>query len=550
MAHIRGRQPIGVNQPPSGGSLYPFVNPSPDIKYLLGDFFIAFDDLPDVVKYPLRVKWLYGFGTHAVPPPSGSPAPVHAQDIVVVDANNYVVFDSTQATSFKTDDWDSRLTIVEWESDDAVCRCTFHYEWTVSDITDGQTVTYDNHIVPVNGELQADTWYKLPKRVKSIVVGTQSVSKNKVIFKEGYNIGLNANTALSPLNVTLRAFSRSKRLVPGTRLTNQVVISSAPGLGLGVYAACTDTQPQVKKLNGVTGNSFQNYTFDSEGCLRSQRPVGLLSYSPRTLNYGDFNLNSAQSRAALKLSNDCTCCCACEYFARTYQGLKRQWFLFKDIATAAEKTRDDFQKNINRWNIQKQIREADNIRIRISVDGNCKIRYGIALCNSSKCCLSNIRVYVTWLQYLNGVLQTPTLATYSCPPVLIDGPPSCDNIEKNLPEVLDAHGQILRFNVDYADPQAVITISGKHCLPDCHDANDGSLKTILHVGIAWNAASVDPGSGAACTYPSVTQADFPADVQAVWTAAGVTAEVLYHTQTSSSLTVVDKSNPFCQQCDC
>lgn len=550
MANTRGRQPIGINQPPSGGSLYPFVNPSTDIKFLLGDFFISFDDLTDSFVYPLRVKWLYGFGTNSVTPISGYPAPTHAQDILIVDANNIIVFDSTQATSFKTTDWDSRLTIVEWESDDIVCRCTFHYEWTAGDIANGSTITYDDYIVPANGELQADTWYKLPKRVKSIVVGTQSVAKTKVVFKEGYNVGLNANVELTPLNIDLPVFTRSKQLTTGTRLTNQVVISAAPGLGLGVYPACTDTQPKLKKLNGAVGNSYQNFIFDSEACLRNQRPVGLLTSNPRVFDYGAFELNSLESKSTLKLSNDCTCCCACEYFARTYQGLKRQWFLFKDIATEVEKTRDNFQNNINRWNIQKQIRETDNIRIRISVDGNCKIRYGIALCNSSKCCLSNIRVYVTWVQYLNGVRQTPTASTYSCPPVLIDGPPNCDNTEKNLPEVLDPYGQILRFNVDYADPQAVITIAGKHCLPDCHDANDGSLKTMLHVCITWEAASVNPGSGNACVYPSVTQTDFPDDVQAVWAEAGITAEAVYHTQTTSSLIVVDKSNPYCHQCDC
>ena len=69
MSNPRGRQSIGVNQPPSGGSNYPFTQPSDDIKELLGDFFVSFDDIDEEIVYPLRVVWLYGFGDVSVSAP-------------------------------------------------------------------------------------------------------------------------------------------------------------------------------------------------------------------------------------------------------------------------------------------------------------------------------------------------------------------------------------------------------------------------------------------------------------------------------------------------
>lgn len=146
MANTRGRQPIGVNQPPGGGTNYPFVQPSSDIQYLLGDLFVSFDDLDDTYVFPLKVSWMYGFGTNAVAPPAGYPAPTHAQDIIVTDANDVVVFDSTTATKFTSDVWDSRLLILEWTNTDSILRCVQHTEWTQADIDDGLDKVYDDYI--------------------------------------------------------------------------------------------------------------------------------------------------------------------------------------------------------------------------------------------------------------------------------------------------------------------------------------------------------------------------------------------------------------------
>ena len=212
MSNPRGRQPIAVNQPPGGGSLYPFVNPSPDILYLLGDFFVSFDDLSDEIVYPLRVAWMYGFGTNSVSPPSGWPTPTHSHDLVVVDANDVIVFNSTLATRFTHSTWDNRLLILEWTNADRVCRCTKFTAWTQADIDDGQTITYDNYIEPVNGELQADCWYKLPKRITSVQVGLTNIKHKRIKLSEGYNVTLENLQATNVLLVTYQPYNKQNKL--------------------------------------------------------------------------------------------------------------------------------------------------------------------------------------------------------------------------------------------------------------------------------------------------------------------------------------------------
>lgn len=89
-----GRRGIGVNQPQSGLD-YPLIAPSADIQYLLADFYLAYEDTAQEFVHPLRVKWLYGVGCAPNTAPSWAPTPTHAADILIVDATNRTVFNST-----------------------------------------------------------------------------------------------------------------------------------------------------------------------------------------------------------------------------------------------------------------------------------------------------------------------------------------------------------------------------------------------------------------------------------------------------------------------
>lgn len=551
MSNTRGRQPVGLNQPPSGGSAYPFVSPSDDVIYLLADFFVSFDDLADEVVYPLRIAWMYGFGNVNVSPPAGWPSPTHTHDLVVLDANNAIVFNSTTAIRFTTEVWDNRLLILEWTNEHNVCRCSLHTEWTESDIIDGQSRSYDNHIVPTRGELQADTWYKLPKRLLSLRVGLTQIKKSSVTFAEGYNVKISQVVDLAAANVDLAGISATKSLIEGTRLTKKILIESSPTAGLGVFPGCVDEEKVIRTINLVRSNVHQNFIYDSEGCIRTQRPVSLTSTSPRIFNYSAAGLlTQAEASSAILVSNDCTNCCDCLYFAQTYQGLKRQWYLFKSTAINAEEVRDVYAKNKDRWIAQKQIREANMLRVRISLDGNCKIRWGIAFCNASKCCINNVTVYLTWLQYLNGVPHNPIRPQFDCLPVMLEGDAECDGPIPIVSDQTNVHGNVSKFNWDYSNPQTVTTLYGRHCIPDCNSYPEGALKFRLHVCISWESVAKNPATGEVCVFPAVQYTTIPAEVRSIWETSAMALPANIKDEKITPLTVTDKSNPFCHRCNC
>ena len=555
MSNTRGRQPVGLNQPPSGGSAYPFVSPSDDILYLLADFFVSFDDLADEIVYPLRIAWMYGFGNINVAPPAGWPSPTHTHDLVVLDANDTVVFNSTTAIRFTTEEWDNRLLILEWTNEHNICRCSLHTEWTESDIIDGQSRSYDNHIVPERGEIQPDTWYKVPKRVLSIQVGLTNITKSSVTLAEGYNMQISKSDTITdtPLN-TLGVFGlqTTKLLEEGTRVTQKLLLEAIPLAGLGIFPSCIDQEKVIRTINQVRSNTHQNFTYDSEGCIRVQRPVALASPTPRVFSYGAASLpTSAAAGSALLVSNDCTNCCDCLYFAQTYQGLKRQWFLFRSTARTAETVRDRYAQNKARWLVQKQIREANVLRVRVSLDGNCKVRWGVAFCNASKCCLTNVTVYLTWLQYLNGVVQTPIRPQFDCLPIMLDGDGQCDGPVPIVSEQTNAKGNVSKFTWDYSNPQTVTTLYGRHCMPDCKSYPNGDLKFKLHVAITWEAALKDPATGEVCVFPEVQYSEISEEVQSIWeTSPGMALPTNIKDQKITALTVADQSNPYCRRCDC
>lgn len=550
MSNPRGRQPIGVNQPPGGGSLYPFVAPSGDILYLLGDFFLSFDDLPDEIEYPLRVAWMYGFGSVIVAPIPGYPTPTHSHDLVVVDANDVVVFNSVAATEFTARSWDNRLLILEWKTVDKVCRCTKHTAWTAADIADGQTISYNNYIAPINGELQADCWYKLPKRVTSLQVGLTNIAHTRVRLDEGYNIGITRLEDTATSNLQLPNLTQTKFLVEGTRNFHRIAISAVPGNGLGTFPGCVGSDLVIRTVNRVRSNPYQNFTLDADDCIRYQRPVGLLSAMPREFDYAAFDLTQEEAASALELNNDCQNCCDCTYFAQTYQGLKRQWFLYKDVADLSQTTRDVYASNRQRWIEQKQIRETDMLRLRLMMDGNCKIRWGVGFCNASKCCIGNVKIYLTWIEYVNGVVVSPTISQYNCPPAYINGSAQCDGQVAILPETFGSKQTVFVYSFDYSDPQSITTISGRQCVPDCNQLPESAVKIALYAAVTWENISDNPATGEPCTYATVPTESIPAEVQAIWNAVGVTAPAAVYSQKLTPISIVDKVNPFCKRCDC
>lgn len=558
MADPRGRQPIGVNQPPSGGTNYPFTRPSSDIQYLLGDFYLSFPDDICQHPYPFHVAWLYGFGTNPVSPPAGYPTPVNSHDILVRDGNGVTVFDSTASeVTYSSSVWGTRLLIHEWldETGFTVCRCTEYTEWSQADIDGGLDKTYDDYIVPTNGELDARTYNKLPQRLVNIKVGLTNISGN-VLFDEGYNIGLSADTTagvISQLGLADIGIDAPRTLViPGVRKTNYITLSASPGSGLGTFPSCDETTPAdivLRNLSGALADDKGNISFDETGCLRYQRPVSLTNLSPRQFVYASPSLDSQTSRAAIEMLNDCGPCCDCEFFARTYQGLKRQWFLYQGIATDAENVRNTLKSNVDRWHAAKVCRESNPLSLSVLPEPDCKIVHSAIYGNTSKCCLRNIHFRFTFYYYRDGILiNPPALSYYDCNRTEILGDP-----QTNGPERIALLGDYPVYEAisDYANPQSTTRVTFRFCFPDCEENDRVKIRTDVYwEGFHSNEKypAYPDTTVSTCTYPDLVVDD---DTLALWSASSLGVpgyDVRYNKETK--LITTNPLNAYCTQCEC
>jgi hypothetical protein len=524
MADPRGRQPIGINQPPGSGTNYPFKRPSSDIQYLLGDFYLSFPDDMCQLSYPFKVAWLYGFGTNAVSPPTGFPTPTHTNDIVIQDGSGVTVFDSTTAgVSYSSSVWGTRLLIHEWVDEDShiICRCTEHTEWTQADIDAGLDTTYDDYIVPTEGELDSRTYNKLPQRLNTVKVGLSDLS-GEITLEEGYNIGLASADSTSDIaQVTLADLGvegSPVSVVAGTRKTNYVTLSAVAGSGLGAFPSCDDVAPTgllLRRLNGAVPDEKGNVIFHAEGCLRSKRPVTLTSVTPRTFSYGDPSLTAAEAKAALKLLNDCGPCCDCDNFVRTYVGLRRQWILYEGIAQNAEVARDRLSSNITRWEAQKLCREADPLRLSLLSEKQCSMAYSVVFGNTSKCCLRAVHFRFTVTQDVLAPATAITPYDLQKTKVYMDGQSGA------VPYVLIGNYPVYEIIVPYCNPQSNTRMTFRLCFPGCSNLTRVKIRTDVY----WEGSSSNeqypnyPSLALDCNYPTVT---IDSATQALWLDSSLT----------------------------
>lgn len=248
-----GWQSVGIQQGPGLGSDYPFRAPSDDVRYLLGDLWLTYDDFDNVFVPPLRVAWLSGFGTGPVSNPAPY-TPTHARDLVIIDSLNQVVFNSTAATSFLENAWGDHLTTLQWLTATAALRCTRHTGPPPWD----PTRVWAQYIVPQSGELDSHTYQRMPKRVRSLVVGLARFDLGNVTLLEGFNINLKVTVA--PSN-------------DGGRRVNQLAIRGQPGDGLGRVPGCVESDVNIMRINTVAPTDSGDFTLDASGCYRIQRPV-------------------------------------------------------------------------------------------------------------------------------------------------------------------------------------------------------------------------------------------------------------------------------------
>ena len=424
----RGRQGLGVVQPQSGLN-YPLVAPSADIKYLLADFYLSYDDDGEYLAsttpavHPLRIKYLYGVGCVDNTPASGFPANVHAADVVIVDANERVILNTNSANvSFNVQPWGDDYKIYEWKSSKAVCRLVAYTTWPDNDgvYTDDDTRrNYNKSLTPANAKLDERAVYKMPRRLLSIRVKngqtTTAQYRNKITFVNGYN------STITPAAGTTVDF----------RNNTNVLFSTVAGSGLGKYGDCGDTTTTVPitKINGVSGNAG-HFLISGTDCLWARRPVSSVgvgggggSTAERLLaEDGSFliteatdfdywvnetNTSSAtnagyssyivspSTTAHQQIGADCQPCCACNDYSDTAKYLNDTSYRYKLIGQRAERVRTEHENNIARWADQRVCSVQRPLRLLLIPQRCPFMDIVMLLCNPCKKCFKPAALSVT-----------------------------------------------------------------------------------------------------------------------------------------------------------
>jgi hypothetical protein len=116
--------PVGFDQPPGGGSNYPFTGSSIPMSSVFADFFISHSGTIPSMQQGLRIGWVHGFGSLSNPLIPGRPLPTHSHDLIVEDSSGTVIFDTTTATAFHSYRGDRDLLVVEWRTSQYIIRAT------------------------------------------------------------------------------------------------------------------------------------------------------------------------------------------------------------------------------------------------------------------------------------------------------------------------------------------------------------------------------------------------------------------------------------------
>jgi hypothetical protein len=388
-----GRRGIGVIQPQSGLD-YPFVAPSEDVRYLLADFYLAYDDpglyresVP-VAQHPLRVKWLYGVGCSSASRPAWAPVPTHAADILIVDANDQTVFDSTKLVptggdntyqQFQKRDWGTNYDIYEWIGNDAVCRIVVYKTWPAGN--DPPPVNWPLHLAPENAVLDERAVTKMPKRLRTLKVKSGPLTlgplrRTAVVFGAGNNM------RIMPAENTA-----------GTRKETQITFDAIPGAGLGKFGDCTtDSTTPIYAINGARANEYGDLTLTAGDCIWIRRPTTLVAPNTVTPVY-------AAGTAVIAIGSNCPACCSCADYSETALYMNRVRNRYKKIGARTHETKLLHENNIERWLTQRDCRLQKPLRAILTPQACPLIDVVLMFCNQCQQCATAVTMTATLSVY-------------------------------------------------------------------------------------------------------------------------------------------------------
>lgn len=491
-------QTVSVNQTPGNGTDYPFVAPTTAVQYLLGDLFLSYIDDSCDFRPPFRVVWMAGFGSSVVANPSAYTS-THARDIVIVDANDVVVFDSTLATDYSENDWGTELYVCCWQYDSNVLRLTRH---TIK--PDGTTLTASTpNYIAADVELDPRTYTRQPRKVTGIRVGLDLLQEpyDNVLLQEGYNIRLQVDPEV---------------VVDGGRRVRQIRIRAQGGDGAGLVPACLTASRYINRINATSPTDAGNFKLTTNGCYRLQRPVEVVSNTPRTVKFADPALTDEEAASALKLYNDCAPCCDCMDFVRTYEGIRRVWNRYLELGDRAETIRDQYAINIERWNNQKACRDANVPKLILIGEPGSRVFIGGSFCNTTTGCIGPVVLRLTLETFRGGGPFDCTAeggARVKCRENRRIGSDTGD-----IETVFDLVGAYPIYDVwfDKVAPQSAISFKTR-LIMNCYNDITLDQNTMVQATLSVHSPDpTDPVTGRALDFPAAAPT-VPASVAALWT---------------------------------
>jgi hypothetical protein len=458
-------QNFGVDQSPGMNSDYPFVSPSNDIRFLLGDFWMSFTDDACGFQIPFHVSAMYGFGTGSI---------ATRRDMVIEDANNQVVLD-TRSLPYTHGTFGDHLETMQWVGATATLRATRHTGPPPWD----PDKTYTDTIIPESARLDARAYSQMPRRVRSIKVGNVTLN-GTIQFVQGYNINLTTGT---PANVEGGRFQRS------------LTIRANPGDGTGLVPGCQDAIPFIQRINTVAPTSGGDFTINATSCYRVQRPAAVTMPSPRQVTLTNV--------AALTFYNDCQPCCTCDDYVNTYRGLTKIWNQFAAIGSQAEAARDQLAANVSRWNDQQACRAVNSLRMTLNAEPYGGLFIAGGACNTSSCCIRPLVLRAT-LSVLRAGSPITLSVTQNCRDTVRAG---TDTQYQEVPYVPASAYPVYDTHFDYADPQAQSRFRTRLAFSGTQPGDSAIVTLSLH-----SPDTVQP-DGSSC---GQTVATVPPAVAALW----------------------------------
>lgn len=436
--HRHGRKGIGVAQPYSGTD-YPLVAPSADVRHLLAEASLVYDpphfygdDQP--FRPPFRLHWLYGLGClepeDPVPTFSESaslteeerlesPAPWHAADLIIVDADNRIVYDSTvSGVVFSQRAWGPRLLVHHWRhSDNGDAILVTHTKWP--DFGTPTPRDYPLYFFPEAAVLDERTVTALPRRLKSLTVNGYRIPAGSVEFVADYNMVLTHSTTV------------------GVRPTTSIAFDATAGGGSGVYPGCEPAPLVIRKINNIRPTAAGDFYLASRGCYYVRQPTTIVQDSPRlslprirqlpgstpdddlpaedagtSKEAAGWPVDDDPAYAHLQIGNDCEPCCSCEDIVSAAEYMNDLRDRYQAVGESLESTRDRHATNIDRWNLFRDCVRARPLRLATLPQRCPLLDVAAQICNNTLECWQNIQLILE-LELTSGTGSATPAAGYS-----------------------------------------------------------------------------------------------------------------------------------------